>query len=91
MEKQKRHQMVERLFQAALPLTPEERASFLASTCGDDPDLLAEVQSLLSYLARDNVRSVLPRCDASDERGCSRHQLSARSRLQGFSSFTAPS
>ena len=48
MEKEKHHQTVERLFQAALTLAPEERASFLASSCGHDPDLLAEVQSLFS-------------------------------------------
>ena len=48
MEKQQRHQLVESVFQAALALPPDKRASFLESSCGHDPDLLAEVQSLIS-------------------------------------------
>src|SRR5262249_36988037 len=41
---------------------------------------------------RVTVRSSLPCCQAPDERElCSRHQLSARSTLQGFSRLTSPS
>ncbi|MGA7414123.1 MAG: protein kinase, partial [Bryobacteraceae bacterium] len=38
---------VEELFQAAMVLPPEDRAEFLAKSCGDDSRLREEVQSLL--------------------------------------------
>ena len=48
MDKQDRHLLVERLFQAALKLAPEEREAFLASSCSHDPELLAEIRSRIS-------------------------------------------
>ena len=42
------NQRLEHLFQVALEQPPEQRAEFLAGECGDDPALLAELQSLLS-------------------------------------------
>jgi hypothetical protein len=38
---------VEALYQAALAQPPDKRAAFLAQACGDDPQLLGEVRSLL--------------------------------------------
>lgn len=43
-----RWQFVERVFHEALGRPPEERATFIASTCGDDEDLRREVESLLT-------------------------------------------
>ena len=48
MEKQARHERIERLFHAALALEPSERSDFLKRSCASDPALLAEVQSLIS-------------------------------------------
>ena len=42
-----RWQRIEALFAAALDRPPDERAQFLANTAGTDPELLAEVTSLL--------------------------------------------
>jgi phosphoribosylaminoimidazole-succinocarboxamide synthase len=39
---------IERLFHAALELPKAERASYLSRTCGSDPSLLREVESLLA-------------------------------------------
>jgi serine/threonine-protein kinase len=47
MEKQPRHERIERLFHEALALDPSERSDFLKRSCGSDPALIAEVQSLL--------------------------------------------
>jgi non-specific serine/threonine protein kinase/serine/threonine-protein kinase len=40
---------VEKLAQEALKLKPEERGPFLDQACGDDPELLDKVESLLSH------------------------------------------
>jgi serine/threonine-protein kinase len=48
MRKQERLVLVEELFHAALALDPSQRTAFLDSSCGSDPDLRAEVQSLIS-------------------------------------------
>ena len=42
---------IEELYQAALALPPERRAAFLARACSTDPQLRAEVQSLLDQQA----------------------------------------
>jgi len=39
---------IDRVFEAALDRPPEERAAFLAETCGDDTDMLREIRQLLS-------------------------------------------
>jgi len=44
---------VRRVFDAALQQEPEERSSYLNEACGDDKDLLTEVESLLSSLESD--------------------------------------
>ena len=44
-----RWQRVQELFEEALKRPQEERASFLAKTCGDDPELHVEVESLLEH------------------------------------------
>ena len=46
-----RWQQVERLYHAALEQAPAERAVFLDEACADDPDLRAEVDSLLAAAA----------------------------------------
>jgi len=46
--KPERVQEIDRVFESALELAPEDRARFLDETCADDPDLRAEVASLLS-------------------------------------------
>lgn len=43
-----RYQKLTDVFQAALDQPPEGRASFLAQACGDDQDLLAQVEQLLA-------------------------------------------
>src|SRR5262245_21342599 len=45
--KAERYAKVEELFDAALDVPPDERASFLDRACGSDPLLRAEVESLL--------------------------------------------
>ena len=40
---------IEEVFQAAVEVPPERRASFLASRCGNDPELFAEVSQLLNF------------------------------------------
>ncbi len=57
MEKQERHLLVEQLFRATLALPPDERVAFLSSSCSHDPELLNEVQSLIS--ADDQARGFL--------------------------------
>ncbi len=47
MEIQERRVLVERLFHAALALEPNRRAAFLDNSCASDPELRAEVESLL--------------------------------------------
>jgi eukaryotic-like serine/threonine-protein kinase len=44
-----RWQQIETVFQAAAELQPPEREAFLDRTCGDDSDLRAEVESLLTH------------------------------------------
>src|SRR5579864_8653448 len=39
---------LENIYHAALPLDPDRRAEFLREACAGDPDLLGEVQSLLT-------------------------------------------
>jgi Tol biopolymer transport system component len=46
-----RWKQIEDLYQAALAQPPEKRAAFLAQACPDDPQLRAEVQSLLDQQA----------------------------------------
>src|SRR3954451_1734280 len=48
------HQKAKDLFLAALEQTPEDRAPFLASACGDDAALRAEIDSLLAFHEEDN-------------------------------------
>lgn len=43
-----RWQLVEDLFHVALKMGPAERETFLAKACRDDPDMLAEVRSLIA-------------------------------------------
>ena len=43
-----RWQHVQVLFEEALTRPPPEREAFVAEACGDDPDLRAEVASLLA-------------------------------------------
>ncbi|HET9528912.1 MAG TPA: protein kinase, partial [Blastocatellia bacterium] len=43
-----REQQLEELFHAALKRKPDERASFLSEACASDPDLRAQVESLIS-------------------------------------------
>lgn len=43
---------IERLYQAALERSGEERAAFLTEACGNDGALRAEIESLLEYHAR---------------------------------------
>ena len=43
-----RWQLVNEIFHAALAREAQERAAFLAEACAGDPDLLAEVESLLA-------------------------------------------
>lgn len=44
-----RWQRTQDLFEEALARQPDERASFLNKACGDDPELRAEVESLLEH------------------------------------------
>src|ERR1022692_3261791 len=46
-----RWKQIQDLCQAALELAPEKRAAFLAQACPEDPQLHAEVQSLLDQQA----------------------------------------
>jgi serine/threonine protein kinase/Tfp pilus assembly protein PilF len=46
-------QKVRRVFDAALQQEPEERLAYITEACGDDKDLLTEVESLLSSLKSD--------------------------------------
>ncbi len=41
-------QQVEEIFQTALDLEPDERASYLTRVCGDEAELRREVEKLLS-------------------------------------------
>src|SRR3954471_5140596 len=41
-------QLIKEVFLEALERAPDERAGFIREACAGDPDLLAEVQSLLS-------------------------------------------
>jgi serine/threonine protein kinase len=47
-----RRREVERLFDAALDLGPDARSAWLEAACGDDAELLAEVQALLAAHGR---------------------------------------
>lgn len=48
-EGRQRHDRVKQLFLAALPRSDGERAAFLAQHCADEPQLQAEVESLLVH------------------------------------------
>src|ERR1044071_6931375 len=43
-----RWQQVDKIFQAAIELSPEERKAFLESSCGGDEELRREVELLIS-------------------------------------------
>lgn len=47
-ERKERWQRVERIAQAALELARPTRSAFLRDSCGDDEDLLREVEDLLA-------------------------------------------
>jgi hypothetical protein len=51
MMQAERSKQIEELYQAALAQPAEKRAAFLAQACPDDPQLRAEVQSLLDQQA----------------------------------------
>jgi TolB-like protein/predicted Ser/Thr protein kinase len=51
--KPERWKQIEELFQAAFKLEPEWRVAFLRSACGEDADLLREVESLLASRAQE--------------------------------------
>src|ERR1017187_512781 len=44
-----RYRQIKTILQAALEIDPVRRAAFLESACLDDPELKAEVQSLLDH------------------------------------------
>ncbi|MEE4143454.1 MAG: serine/threonine-protein kinase [Halieaceae bacterium] len=48
-----RWQRIQQLFEESLARDPAERDAFLATACGDDAELLAELRSLLSHDASD--------------------------------------
>ncbi len=55
---------IQALFQDALDLPPEERDAYLAEACGDAPDLLHELTSLLAAAtraSRDLTRPMSPK------------------------------
>src|SRR5437867_3901707 len=56
----KRFEKIDELFQSAVDLAPEQRSIFLNEACSDDPELRAEVESLLSaYEKADDFIEVL--------------------------------
>lgn len=59
-----RHAQVKRLFLAACELGPEAAAAFLAQACGDDRELLREVESLLAH---HTASTLLPPVDGAAE------------------------
>ncbi len=68
-----RHQRVKELFQRAVHLDREAREQYLQQTCAGDPELLAEVESLLKHhmdktliaVAPDSVSPTVPSAPAS--------------------------
>ncbi|HKO96745.1 MAG TPA: protein kinase [Pyrinomonadaceae bacterium] len=48
-------QKLREVFDGALQLEPDERQSFISQACGEDKELLEEVESLLSSLAQSEV------------------------------------
>jgi len=53
------------IFEAALDLEPDERPAFVASQCGDDNELRAEIESLLDAFDPDDGRFESPAIDAA--------------------------
>jgi hypothetical protein len=45
---------IEEVFQASIDLPPDQREALLDETCGDDPQLRDEVESLLSRVSPDS-------------------------------------
>src|ERR1700733_5771602 len=60
---------IEGLYQAALAEPPEKRAAFLVQACPDNPQLRAEVQSLLDQQARSFLERSPASAIKSAERG----------------------
>jgi serine/threonine-protein kinase len=44
-----RWRQVEQLYHASLQVSTDQRAAFLKNACGDDEELLSEVESLLAH------------------------------------------
>ena len=57
----------EEIFQEALDRPPDERESYVAEACGDDPALRAEVDSLLGHFEAAGSRYLDPRQPAVEE------------------------
>ncbi|HLM02338.1 MAG TPA: protein kinase [Pyrinomonadaceae bacterium] len=49
-----RWQRIEKIFEAALALSPTERESFLVEACGEDAELRAQVEAMLSADEKEN-------------------------------------
>ena len=74
--KSNRWSLIEEIFQGALDRPLAERKQYLAETCGNDPELLREVESLLANdddaegvlrsLVADNVKEITESSIASD-------------------------
>ena len=55
-----RARRVQQLFDVALDLAENGRATFLAQACGEDRALRVEIEALLASLARARTRDLLP-------------------------------
>ncbi|MEE8169660.1 MAG: hypothetical protein V3T70_03855, partial [Phycisphaerae bacterium] len=62
-----RWQRIKRLFDGAVEVERSERGAWLAEQCGDDGELLAEVQALLDCDARTSPFLQPPMTPAEDE------------------------
>lgn len=62
-----RARRVQQIFEAALAKDGEDRASFLAKACGNDPALRAEVESLLEHDQQAAAGVMAPRDRARDD------------------------
>ncbi|CAM2010037.1 nSTAND1 domain-containing NTPase [Acanthopleuribacter pedis] len=56
------------VFEAASALSPDERAAYLAQTCGDEPEMRAEVEALLGVVDDDDLIPDAPLLQDWDER-----------------------